>query len=198
MCQAFPTTLKGLVKVWFNKLKPRTIDTFKELSKQFVSHFIVGQRHRRSATYLLTVKQQKGESIREYITRFNTEMLMAELLIKAQKHMNIEDTMNARKGKEGRTRRSHPQAPGMKRIPNIRDHSSAKIQDDASLKWLQRMKSDLAKRSRDKYCKFHRDHGYTTDDYFDYKNQIENLIQRGYLQKFVANEGTNPNKRILG
>ncbi|XP_059664019.1 uncharacterized protein LOC132309752 [Cornus florida] len=141
MCRAFPTTLKGSARVWFNKLKPGTIKTFEELSKGFVGHFIAGQRHRRPANYLLTVKQQKGESLRDYISRFNTEMLqveeaddkvaltafmgrlqtsrflfslseeppttsMAELLVRAKRHMNAEDAMIARKGKEGEDKKS--------------------------------------------------------------------------------------------
>ena len=32
MCQAFPTTLKGQARVWFSKLMPNSISTFKELS----------------------------------------------------------------------------------------------------------------------------------------------------------------------
>ena len=42
MYRAFPTTIKGLAKVWFNKLTPNTVSTFKELSKHFVTHFIKG------------------------------------------------------------------------------------------------------------------------------------------------------------
>ena len=32
ICQAFPTTLKGPTKLWFNRLTPNSISTFKELS----------------------------------------------------------------------------------------------------------------------------------------------------------------------
>jgi len=32
MCRAFPTTLKGPAKVWFSRLTPNFISTFKELS----------------------------------------------------------------------------------------------------------------------------------------------------------------------
>ena len=42
MCRAFPTTLKGLVRVWFSKLTPNMVSTFKELSGHFVTHFIRG------------------------------------------------------------------------------------------------------------------------------------------------------------
>ena len=44
MCRAFPTTLKGPAKVWFSRLTPNSINTFKELSTQFTSHFIGGHR----------------------------------------------------------------------------------------------------------------------------------------------------------
>ena len=32
MCRAFPTTLKGSTRIWFNKLIPNSIGIFKELS----------------------------------------------------------------------------------------------------------------------------------------------------------------------
>ena len=44
MCRAFPKTLKGAARVWFNKIPPRTIADFEQLSKGFVCHFIGGQR----------------------------------------------------------------------------------------------------------------------------------------------------------
>ena len=42
MCRAFPTTLKGPTRIWFNRLTPNSINTFNELSAQFTSHFIGG------------------------------------------------------------------------------------------------------------------------------------------------------------
>jgi len=57
MCRAFPTTLKQLARIWFSKLTPNTISTFKELSEHFVTHFIEGQRYKRSSTSLLNIKQ---------------------------------------------------------------------------------------------------------------------------------------------
>ena len=38
MCRAFPTMLKGPARVWFSKLTPNTIFTFKELSRHFITH----------------------------------------------------------------------------------------------------------------------------------------------------------------
>ena len=37
MCRAFPTTLKGPMRVWFIKIPPNTMGSFEELSKLFVT-----------------------------------------------------------------------------------------------------------------------------------------------------------------
>ena len=75
MCRAFLTTLKGAARIWFSRLMPGSIGTFKELSAQFTSHFIGGHRYKKSTACLMNIKQQKDETLRSYITRFNKEAL---------------------------------------------------------------------------------------------------------------------------
>lgn len=71
MCRAFPATLKGLASKWFNSLQPNNINSFYELSQLFADHFIGRRRYHKPATYLLNVKQAKGESLRDYVSHFN-------------------------------------------------------------------------------------------------------------------------------
>jgi hypothetical protein len=59
------------------------------------------------------------------------------------------------------------------------------IQDDPEIKWPGKLRSDPTKRSKDLYCRFHRDHGHTTKDCYAFKQQIEVLIRQGKLGKFV-------------
>ena len=42
MCRAFPTTLKGATRIWFSRLTPNSVSTFKQLSTQFTAHCIGG------------------------------------------------------------------------------------------------------------------------------------------------------------
>ena len=56
MCRSFPKTLKGAARVWFSKLASSLIANFKQLSDFFVQHFIIGQRHKRPNSHLLTIK----------------------------------------------------------------------------------------------------------------------------------------------
>ena len=58
-----------------SRLTPNSINTFKELSTQFSSHFIEGHRYKKSIACLMNIKQRKDEMLRSYITRFNKETL---------------------------------------------------------------------------------------------------------------------------
>ena len=62
------------------------------------------------------------------------------------------------------------------------------IKDDPSLKWPEKIKGDPNKRNWNKYCHFHRDHGHDTDECFDLKQQIENLIRQGKLRNFLERD----------
>ena len=133
MCREFPTTLKGAARIWFSRLMPNSINTFKELSVQFTSHFIGGHRYKKSTSCLISIKQREDESLKSYITCFNKEALsideadnkilvaaftnglrkgkflfslykndpktMSEVLYRATKYMNMEDTQLAREDK---------------------------------------------------------------------------------------------------
>ena len=62
------------------------------------------------------------------------------------------------------------------------------IKDNPSLKWPEKMKGDPNKRNRNKYCRFHKDHRHDMDEYYDLKQQIENLIRQGKLRNFFGRE----------
>ncbi|GFY93431.1 hypothetical protein Acr_08g0018270 [Actinidia rufa] len=60
------------------------------------------------------------------------------------------------------------------------------IKHEEFVKWPGKIKTDPQKRNRNKYCEFHRDHGHNTENCFQLKEQIADLIKRGYLRKYVA------------
>ena len=78
MCRPFPTTLKGAARVWFSKIPLGTIVDFKQLNKGFVRHFIGWQRHKKPTGHLLNIYQAEEESLRQYVTRFNKELLQVD------------------------------------------------------------------------------------------------------------------------
>uniref|UniRef100_A0A2N9FT45 Uncharacterized protein n=1 Tax=Fagus sylvatica TaxID=28930 RepID=A0A2N9FT45_FAGSY len=212
MCRTFPTNLRGSARTWFNQLETGSIDTFAQLSRAFIDNFIGGRRSVRPANYLLNIRQREGESLRSYVQRFNKEAVqidepneyvaltgiqcwppqrrfplpakdppkckdppksMSELMYEAQKFINVEDAFQARD--EFLTRK--------RKEPEDRRFDSSR-----NIKWPGKLRSDPTKRSKDLYCRFHRDHGHTTEDCFALKQQIEALIRQGKLGKFVRQD----------
>ncbi|GFY93780.1 hypothetical protein Acr_09g0002260 [Actinidia rufa] len=75
----------------------------------------------------------------------------------------------------------------------------SEIKHEEFVKWPGKIKTDPQKRNRNKYCEFHRDHGHNTEDCFQLKEQIADLIKRGYLRKYVADRPPpNSPKRRYG
>ena len=66
------------------------------------------------------------------------------------------------------------------------------IKDEGMLTFSGKLKGVPNKRSRDKYCRFHRDHGHDIADNYDLKQQIETFIRQGKLQRFVSKERVDP------
>ena len=65
------------------------------------------------------------------------------------------------------------------------------IKDEGALSFPGKLKGDPSKRPRDKYCRFHRDHGHDTSDCYDLKHQIEAFIKQRKLQRFIDKERTD-------
>ena len=65
------------------------------------------------------------------------------------------------------------------------DKIFTQIKDEDYLTWPRPLHSSPNVRDKNKYCRFHKDHGHNTEDCRDLKEQIEELIQKGKLQKYV-------------
>ncbi|KAG8365105.1 hypothetical protein BUALT_Bualt18G0069600 [Buddleja alternifolia] len=66
------------------------------------------------------------------------------------------------------------------------------IQDKESIKWPGKMRTPANKRNRNRYCRYHRDHGHETEDCELLKKEIEDLIKRGHLSRFIDRDRQNP------
>ena len=146
----------------------------------------------------------------------NPPKTMAEMLLKAQKYMNAEDALATIKNAEkpGDKAKKEDDRRGQKRErPNRRNNNGNRRKDDKSprmvtftplvmpvdkiltqikdehyLKWPRPLHSSPNVRDKNKYCRFQKDHGHNTEDYRDLKEQIEELIWKGKLQKYVKKE----------
>ena len=153
----------------------------------------------------------------------NDSKTMLDVLYRATKYMNVEDTLLAREEKPTKRERQEEaqqdRGRKMARMGDKRDDWWSKpligrftnftplntlidqvlmqIKDKGTLTFLGKLKGDPSKRSKDKYCHFYRDHGHDTSECYDLKQQIEAIIRQGKLQKFVSKEGTKQNQGTL-
>ena len=68
------------------------------------------------------------------------------------------------------------------------------VRNEQFLRWPTQMKSDPTTRDNSKYCEFHRDYGHRTDDCIQLKREIEYLIWRRYLRRFISPENRPQNQ----
>ena len=145
----------------------------------------------------------------------NPPKTMTEILLKVQKYMNAKDALVAikdvekprdkakkeddRRGQKrerpdrrnnDENRRKDDKGPRTVRFTPLVmpvDKILTQIKDEHYLKWPRPLHSSPNVRDKNKYCQFHKDHGHNTEDCRDLKEQIEKLIRKGKLQKYVKN-----------
>ena len=55
---------------WFNNLKTNSIDSYKQLTQAFGSHFIMNSRVPRPLSLLLSLSMHEGETLKAYSDRY--------------------------------------------------------------------------------------------------------------------------------
>ena len=64
MCKDFLDIMKGPAKSWFRKLSPRTINSFGNLSRFFVTNFMSYRVRQKNDSHLFRVHHKDGESLK--------------------------------------------------------------------------------------------------------------------------------------
>ncbi|RDX68785.1 Retrovirus-related Pol polyprotein from transposon 17.6, partial [Mucuna pruriens] len=70
-CKLFPGTLRGVAMQWMATLPPRSVYTFNDLVRSFVSQFAANKVKKLEVADLFDIKQARGESLKGYLARFN-------------------------------------------------------------------------------------------------------------------------------
>ena len=70
LCKIFPSSLRPVAMRWFNGLKANSINSFRELTQSFGSHFVMCSKVPRSLDSLLSLSMREGETLKVYLDRY--------------------------------------------------------------------------------------------------------------------------------
>ena len=70
MCKVFPSSLEPMAMRWFDGLGGSSINSFKELTRTFGSHFVTCNRVHRPLDFLLSMTMQEWQTLKTYSDRY--------------------------------------------------------------------------------------------------------------------------------
>ncbi|GAU41925.1 hypothetical protein TSUD_25660 [Trifolium subterraneum] len=99
-CRIFPTTLVECAMAWYRSLPQGSITSWKDLCKQFTSHFTASRKHPNTEANLEAVRQGPNETLRSYIERFNKEVVQFDVTDDMKKYLMRKNLRDGTKFKE--------------------------------------------------------------------------------------------------
>ncbi|GKV21693.1 hypothetical protein SLEP1_g31647 [Rubroshorea leprosula] len=75
MCKMFPSTLRDNARTWYHTLRPNSINAYAELATLFATKFSSRRLIKKTTPELMRITQREGESLKNYMNRFNDAML---------------------------------------------------------------------------------------------------------------------------
>ncbi|XP_021769848.1 uncharacterized protein LOC110734098 [Chenopodium quinoa] len=166
-CKYFPTTLKGVAQSWITKgVKEGSISGWSDLSNKFKSKFSTANHLEKIIAKLMGLQQAEGESLRDYLTQFSNEsssitsldqgLVVFALRNGLQVGKFLDFMIYSTTKDKGRFKKPRPLPP-----------------------WHQQ-------KGKDRWCEFHESSGHRTEDCLQLEDQIEDLVRKGYLKKYLV------------
>ncbi|XP_043704750.1 uncharacterized protein LOC122654630 [Telopea speciosissima] len=87
-----------------------------------------------------------------------------------------------------RARSDRDQSPDYTPLNTTRTKILMEVYDRGLLQWPRLMFTNPEDRNKNKYCKFHRDVGHNTENCRQLKREIEDVIQKGHLKRYVKED----------
>ncbi|XP_043717653.1 uncharacterized protein LOC122665564 [Telopea speciosissima] len=133
---------------------------------------------------------------------------MPQLLDRCYQYANMFDIMKARKVVDTkapekkrarekdekkkdtkRARSDREQSPDYTPINTTRTKILMEVYDQGLLQWPRPLFSRPEDRNKNKFCKFHKDVDHDTEDRKQLRREIEDVIQKGHLRRYVKEDG---------
>nr|GEW67008.1 reverse transcriptase domain-containing protein [Tanacetum cinerariifolium] len=205
-CHMFNSTLIGAVRVWFDELPSKSIDSYKDLKAAFLAYFMQQKKYVKDPVEIHNIKQKDGETIEDFMKQFKVEtgcMKGAPECMRISGFMHGEkppplakrkvthhgEHMTSQKGKlqkRGLTSEvSQKKEGGLVGLPPLQGHQKKFSRRGRKVPAAATYGDPSRKRSSNKFCDFHNDKRHSTDECMQLKKQIEELVRAGKLSHLI-------------
>ncbi|XP_025662108.1 uncharacterized protein [Arachis hypogaea] len=205
-CHTFPVTLAGPAIRWFNSLPQGSVAGFSDISRNILAQFTTRIAKAKHPINLLGVTQKADEMTRKYLDRFNDECLEIKGLTDSvaslcltngllnenfRKHLTTKPVWtiqneHARDGGPSRTPRPFPRVGKFTNYTPLTLSIIEVYQQIAEKGILSKPRplKDRTGGNKSLYCDYHKGYGHKTQDCFDLKDALEQVIRDGKLAEF--------------
>ncbi|RWV76847.1 hypothetical protein GW17_00062430 [Ensete ventricosum] len=195
MCRAFPTTLRGSARTWYSRLKPASIPSFDLLAREFELNFLASARPRPTTASLLGMAQGSDEPLSQFVGWFTSQV---------QGISDLHPSLAIQAFLTG-LRPSRFFWSLIERPPTTLPEMLQRAHQYMAAETLIAGKRDETKRPRGEQSRGHpapppkrredREYGHDTEECRDLQYQIEDLIRRGHLRRYVREQPSLPDGR---
>ncbi|XP_047147920.1 uncharacterized protein LOC124820299 [Vigna umbellata] len=176
MCRAFSLSLKEETLEWYNTLPPNTVDCFATVENLFRRQYASNRKQEVTPADLVNTKQEKGETLKAFMKR------------KRQQEANVGGSRKdgKRPFDNNDKNREFPRPFKFHHYTTLNAPRAEVLEEALSAELLTpRRKPSPRNADERKSCRYHQNHGHTTEDCITLKNEIENLIRAGHLRRFI-------------
>ncbi|XP_022899394.1 uncharacterized protein LOC111412703 [Olea europaea var. sylvestris] len=216
MCRAFPLTLGDKAQRWFRRLHERLVKNWNDLATVFLAQFMGFKAETTQKERLVSINQGRSESLKSYMTRFNKQSMEVEkisddaalmavlaglrprtrfwwsvhkdgpmtyhkFLNRAEKYISTEEATSDQE--------EETSEPDLNNTVKEKKPSAApspkkrRTGEKENVLGLSHTNFESTTHSKSPWKRIA---GHDTDNCRDLKEEVESLIRRGRLQKFVA------------
>ncbi|RRT48188.1 hypothetical protein B296_00049923 [Ensete ventricosum] len=180
MCQAFFMTLRWIARGWYGQLLLTSIHSFDQLSREFEANFLTSAQPKPTTVSLLEMRQKEDEPLSLYL-------FTKEIRAIPDVHPSLVIHAFMIRIRPSRLFWSLVERPPMTMLEILQRANQYVVVEALKglLKTPNLIRTRVEECDHERYCRFHRDYEHNIEECYDLKNQIEDLIRRGHLDRFV-------------
>ncbi|GJS21474.1 reverse transcriptase domain-containing protein [Tanacetum coccineum] len=219
-CHIFNSTLTGSTRVWFDDIPPESVDSYNDLKEAFLENFLQQKKCIKDPVEIHHIKHKEGESTEDFMRRFKIESkdvkgapeimrisrfmhgitnpeLIKRLHNKISKSVDemMREAGHKQNFKKGGFKNQQRSERRQDRFTLLLKYPKEILAlEKGEFKAPPPMMIPVKKRNNIKFCEFHIEVRYNTDECMHLKRQIEELLKNGKLSHVIKELKQNSGK----